>query len=93
VRKGARSFNAFCYDSTMTRSARELLHEALELPLADRAKMAADLLDSLHDTEADVDTAWADEISRRVSAVRDGDVESTDWQTVLDRVEKDVLGR
>jgi len=36
----------------MARSARDLLHEALELPLADRAKMAADLLDSLHDTEA-----------------------------------------
>jgi len=56
-------------------------------------RSARDLLDSLHDTEADVDTAWADEITQRVSAVRDGEVESTDWQAVLDRVEKDVLGR
>ena len=37
-----------CYDCAMARSPRDLLHEALELPLAERAKMAADLLDSLH---------------------------------------------
>lgn len=77
----------------MTRATRDLLDEALELPLDERAKMAADLLESLHDAEADVDAAWAAEIQQRVAAARAGELESTDWRTVLDRVEKDVLGR
>jgi hypothetical protein len=77
----------------MARSSSDLLHEALELPLEDRAKIAADLLDSLHDREADVDAAWAEEIRQRVTAARSGELESTDWRMVLNRVEKDVLGR
>jgi hypothetical protein len=77
----------------MARATRDLLHEALELPLDERAKMAAELLESLQDAEADVDAAWAAEIQQRVAAARAGELESTDWRTVLDRVEKDVLGR
>jgi len=68
------------------------MDEALELPLNERARMAADLLDSLHDSEEEVESAWATEIQRRVEAVRAGELESTDWRVVLDRVEKDVLG-
>jgi len=55
--------------------------------------MAAELLESLHDAEEDVEAAWAVEIQQRVAAARAGELESTDWQTVLDRVQKDVLGR
>jgi hypothetical protein len=77
----------------MTREARELLDEALELPLDDRAKMAAELLESLHETEADVEEAWANEIRNRVAAARAGELRSTDWRTVLERVEREVLGR
>jgi len=77
----------------MARAVQELLSEALELPLDDRAKMAAELLESLDATESDVEAAWAAEIARRVTAARAGDLESTDWRTALARVEKDVLGR
>jgi putative addiction module component (TIGR02574 family) len=77
----------------MGRTTHELLHEALELPLDERAKMAADLLDSLQDAEEEVEAAWASEIQQRVAAARAGELESTDWRTVLDGVEKDVLGR
>jgi putative addiction module component (TIGR02574 family) len=77
----------------MTRAARELFDEALELPLDDRAKLAAELLESLDAAEEDVKAAWADEIQRRVAAARVGELESTDWRTVLARVEKDVLDR
>ncbi|HEX6084796.1 MAG TPA: addiction module protein [Thermoanaerobaculia bacterium] len=77
----------------MTRQTRELLDEALELPLDERAKMAAELLESLHEAEADVEEAWADEIRKRVAAARAGELQSTDWRTVLDRVEREVLGR
>lgn len=77
----------------MTRATQELLKQALELPLDERASMAAELLESLGDAEDDVDAAWASEIRSRVAAARAGEIESTDWRVVLDRVEKEVLGR
>jgi hypothetical protein len=77
----------------MARAATDLLHEALELPLDERAKMAAELLESLHEAEPDVEAAWAEEIQERVSAIRAGELHGTDWRVVLDQVEKDVLGR
>jgi len=77
----------------MPSTNRELLKQALELPLDERARMAADLLESLSETEADVEEAWTNEIRSRVAAARAGEIESTDWRIVLDRVEKEVLGR
>jgi putative addiction module component (TIGR02574 family) len=77
----------------MTRATRDLLNEALELPVDERAKMAAALLERLHEAEAGVEAAWATEIQRRVAAARAGELESTDWRTVLQRVEREVLGR
>lgn len=77
----------------MAREARDLLTEALELPLDERAKMAAELLESLDDTEGQVEEAWASEIQKRVAAARAGELVSTDWRTVLERVEREVLGR
>jgi hypothetical protein len=77
----------------MTHATRELLTQALELPLEERAKLAAELLESLHDSESEVERAWADEIRDRVAAARAGELESTDWREVLDRVEKEVLQR
>lgn len=63
------------------------------MPLDERASMAAELLESLSEAEADVDAAWASEIGSRVASARAGEIESTDWRLVLDRVEKEVLGR
>jgi hypothetical protein len=77
----------------VAREARELLTEALELPLDERAKFAAELLESLEEAETGVEEAWANEIQKRVSAARAGELASTDWRTVLDRVEREVLGR
>jgi putative addiction module component (TIGR02574 family) len=77
----------------MERGNRTLLQEALELPLDERAKMAAELLESLEEAEQEVEHAWASEIENRVAAARAGELASTDWRTVLDRVEREVLGR
>jgi len=77
----------------MTHATRDLLNAALQLPVDERAKFAAELLDSLRETEEEVETAWAAEIRERVDAARAGELESTDWQTVLRRVEMEVLGR
>jgi hypothetical protein len=60
---------------------------------ADADGEAEAVAESLHDAEADVEAAWAAEIQQRVAAARAGELESTDWRTVLDRVQKDVLGR
>jgi small-conductance mechanosensitive channel len=76
----------------MARENRTLLQEALELPLEERAKMAAELLESLQEAEEQVESAWASEIEKRVAAARAGELASTDWRTVLDRVEREVLG-
>jgi hypothetical protein len=78
---------------SMTHSTRDLLTQALELPLEERAELAAELLDSLHAAEDDVEAAWATEVQERVAASRAGELESTDWRTVLDRVHKEVLSR
>lgn len=77
----------------MARGNRTLLQEALELPLDERAKMAAELLESLQEAEEEVEQAWASEIENRVAAARAGELVSTDWRTVLDRVERNVLSR
>ena len=65
----------------------------MQLPPADRAKLVGDLLESLEETETNADAAWATEIERRIRAIRAGEVGSADWRTVLDSVEKEVLGR
>jgi putative addiction module component (TIGR02574 family) len=70
----------------------ELLNEALELPVEERAKMATELLDSLHDSDADVEAAWTVEIRARVEAVLDGQLKGTDWRTVMERIETEILG-
>jgi len=77
----------------MARETQDVFREALQLPLNERAKLAGDLLESLDSMEADVEAAWAAEIQRRLNALRDGDVGSTDWRSVLDEVEKEVLSR
>jgi putative addiction module component (TIGR02574 family) len=77
----------------MTRTADDFLAEALELPVDERARIAAELLDTLDDTREEVESPWAAEIQRRVAQARAGELESTDWRTVLDRVEQEVLGR
>jgi len=82
-----------CYDFQVMSQANELLKQVLELPLDERAKMAAELLESLSDAEEGVEEAWASEIRSRVAAVRAGGLASTDWRLVLDEVEREVLGR
>lgn len=54
----------------------ELSARAKTLPVEDRARLAEELLDSLHEGEdADADAAWDDEIERRVAEIEAGAVE------------------
>lgn len=64
----------------MTDRARKLLHDALELPIGERAELVADLLASLDgEPEADVEAAWAAEVERRAAESPDNDVP---WEIV-----------
>ncbi len=71
----------------MTDRARKLLHDAMELPLPERAELAADLLASLDgEPDADVEAAWASEIERRAREAIANPDDEVAWETVRDEL-------
>jgi len=57
-----------------------LLHEALELPDAERSALVAALLDSLEGSaDPSISEAWRDEVRQRRNALRDGFIQTTPW--------------
>jgi putative addiction module component (TIGR02574 family) len=81
----------------MTSRAQELLREALTLPVAERANVAAELLASLDDAEtedsAEVEAAWAAEIERRARRVIAGESAGVPWEDVRRRAEAELRKR
>lgn len=67
----------------MTSRAQELLREALTLPIAERADVAAELVASLDDAEAEdpaaVESAWAAEIEKRARCVLADESAGVKW--------------
>ena len=67
------------------------MREALALPVAERADVAAELLASLDDAKADnpaeVEAAWAAEIERRARRVLAGESAGIPWEEVRRRAE------
>jgi hypothetical protein len=66
----------------------ELVEALLQLPAADRAAAARDLLESLDDEDApaDVENAWRGEIASRVQEIESGAVELEDGPTAMSRL-------
>jgi len=78
----------------MGRGAKKLLHEALALPMEERAELAAELIASLDGpADTDVEAAWAAEIERRAAKVLSGESEGTPWEEVRRRIEREISGR
>jgi putative addiction module component (TIGR02574 family) len=74
--------------------AQELLTEALKLPAAERARLAAELIASVDgESEPDAAAAWAAEIERRVRRLREEGPKGADWRTVHARIEKTLRKR
>jgi putative addiction module component (TIGR02574 family) len=67
----------------MSQRTRKLLQDAMELPIAERASLAADLLASLEgEPDADVEAAWVAEIELRArEALADPD-DDVAWEAV-----------
>ena len=64
----------------MTRDAKELLAEALQLPPDARAALAGQIIDSLDETvDEDAEEAWSVEIARRVKDLESGKVKAVPW--------------
>jgi putative addiction module component (TIGR02574 family) len=68
---------------SMSERARKLLEDALELPLPERAELAADLLASLDgEPESDVEAAWNAEIERRAREALANPDDDVAWEAV-----------
>jgi molybdopterin biosynthesis enzyme len=75
----------------MAKTADDLRQEVLALPAADRARLAADLLASLDDAQADeaeVDRWWSEEAARRAALHDSGAAELLTWEQVLEGVDE-----
>lgn len=81
----------------MTNRAQALLHEALSLPVDERADVAAELLASLDEPAtmdaAAIETAWAREIERRARRVMAGESPGEPWEDVRARVARRLTDR
>jgi putative addiction module component (TIGR02574 family) len=73
---------------------RDVLDQALELPVKQRARLAQELLHSLDEAPPEdpeeVAEAWDEEIARRVDEVRSGAVETVPWVTVKRDMERAI---
>jgi putative addiction module component (TIGR02574 family) len=66
----------------MSPSTRELLNAVLKIPPAERAALAAQVIDSLDErSDADADEAWSEEVLRRCQELDSGAVRSIPWRT------------
>jgi putative addiction module component (TIGR02574 family) len=64
----------------MNASIQELLNTALRLPDNDRANLAASLIKSLDETfDSDAQTAWAEEVRRRLADLDRGTTQAIPW--------------
>jgi len=77
----------------MIEKAQELLQAALQLPLKERAMVAAELLASMDcEDEAQVDRAWAAEIDARMARAKAGQTQFSDWDEVDARLGRKHFG-
>jgi hypothetical protein len=80
--------------ATMSMDSDAILREALTLPSQDRAAVAAELLASLDEPEAEdlgeVGSAWADELAERARRARSGDDTGKPWPALRDQLRNDL---
>ena len=71
----------------MSKTGQDVLHEALQLDLSERAELVAELLASLDgEPDEDVEAAWAAEVERRAARARSGQDVGKSWAEVRDQI-------
>ncbi|AWM39664.1 Putative addiction module component [Gemmata obscuriglobus] len=77
----------------MTQAANAILETLLQLPNADRAELAAHLLDSLEPNAGTEDEGgWGQELQARIEEVRSGQVKAVPWATARQQILDDADG-
>jgi putative addiction module component (TIGR02574 family) len=74
-------------------STDELLAWALRLTRVDRARVAAELLSSLEESDDEVATVWATELERRSREVAEGRVQTISWESARTEILKELEAR
>ena len=71
----------------MTQRALELLQKVLALTEEERAELAGSLIESLDGrADADAESAWNQEIARRVAQTDAGRAKTVSWEEVQERI-------
>jgi putative addiction module component (TIGR02574 family) len=77
----------------MTQAANAILDALLQPPDADRAELAARLLDSLEsETAGAAEDGWSEELRARIDEVRGGQVKAVPWAEARARILDDADG-
>ncbi|HWL08026.1 MAG TPA: addiction module protein [Planctomicrobium sp.] len=64
----------------MNQTPQQLLDEAMEMPPAERGRLAALLIESLEaEANDDVQQSWSDEISQRLKDIDEGRIQMIPW--------------
>jgi putative addiction module component (TIGR02574 family) len=75
----------------MTQAAKDIVNAAIQLPEDERVEIVEQLLVSLEaETDEDADAAWAAEVERRSSEIKQGVVRPVSWEDVKSRARKRV---
>ncbi|MGD2092055.1 MAG: addiction module protein [Candidatus Aminicenantes bacterium] len=68
----------------MTTTLKQLTHDALELPVEERARLAHDLIASIDEsTDIDMSSAWDEELKKRVRDIKQGRVKGIPAEEVF----------
>lgn len=67
---------------------KDLIAEAIALPVEERAMVVDSILKSLNPTESDIDKKWAAVAKQRLKELRSGEVEAIPGDDVFQRIWK-----
>ncbi|MDD4967645.1 addiction module protein [Halothiobacillus sp.] len=67
-------------------NTKQLIDEAVSLPVEERALVVDSLLRSLNQPESEIDKKWAQEAKRRLNELRSGQVEAIPGEEVFRKV-------
>lgn len=83
-----------CYSVVVSERAAQVLEEALQLEIDERAKLASQIIASVDgEPDADAESAWASEIEGRARRAIAGESKGIEWESVRSRVEAKLAGK